>query len=86
MATLPARKTPPGARPNRGVFEGGPPELPGRSLDPVGNGRARGMVIVLKLAGRLRETEPGLWPALTHLQNPPSFLDLTQPHFFVSCC
>ncbi len=29
------------------------------------------MVIVLKLTGRLRETEPGLRPALTYLQNPP---------------
>ena len=29
------------------------------------------MVIVLKLTGRLRETEPGLRPALTYLQVPP---------------
>ncbi len=29
VATPPAWKTPPGARPNRGAFEGGPPEAPG---------------------------------------------------------
>jgi len=39
MVTSGARQTPPGARPNRGALEGGPPELPGRSLDPVGNDR-----------------------------------------------
>ena len=44
--TAGARQTPPGARPNRGTLEGGPPEFPGRSLDLDGNVEARGMVIV----------------------------------------
>jgi hypothetical protein len=39
--TTGARQTPPGARPNKGTFEGGPPEFPGRSLDLDGNVKTR---------------------------------------------
>jgi len=41
MVTSGAWQTPPGARPNRGTFESGPLEFPGRSLEPDGNIRPR---------------------------------------------
>ena len=40
-----ARQTPSGARPNRGMLEGCPPESPGWSLEAVGNGGPRGMIV-----------------------------------------
>ena len=40
-----ARKTPSGARSNKGMPEGGPPESQGRSLDYSGNAETRGMAV-----------------------------------------
>ena len=65
VVTSGARQTPSGARPNRRAFEGGPPELSGRLLDPVGNSRTRGMIIAFRCASG-RGTESGLRPAPSH--------------------
>src|ERR1039457_7725469 len=45
---LPAGQTPRGARPNRGGGAARPARLPGRSLEPVSNGRPRGMTAARK--------------------------------------
>jgi len=61
-----ARQTPSGARPHRGALEGGPPELPGRSLEASGNCRPRVMIIAPR-----RVTEGGNRTRLTACSDTP---------------